>query len=247
MDDIHPIRLSDPEEDFLCLMPLAACFILVVAVPATPWLWRISRLDADSDEEEKRELMKWYRASIQRHLYVFGRDKRFLSKNASFSGMSQSLLSEFPDSRILFTVRDPRDTVPSQISSLRPALELCGYPEVDTGLRDRLVDLLAHYYIALAHAAEGCPERVAMLYNHELRDNLDQAVLRSLAKIGLDASPQFRAELEVAADASQHHKSSHEYSLEEFGLSEKLIASRFATVYDTYEFDSTDPGENTST
>jgi hypothetical protein len=236
MDEIHPLSFDDPEEDFLCLMPLAACFLLIVPFPRAAWLWRIARFDTELDLREKRALLNWYRACIQKHLYVFGTNKRFLSKNASFSGMAASLLEEFPDARILFTTRDPLATVPSQLSSLQPALKFCGFPHFDDLLRDELVGLLAHYYEHLAAVAESHPERVVMLYNDDLRDDLANAVLKGLTAVGLDASEQFRKSLQQASAASRQHRSSHQYTLEEFGLDRQLIATSFKRVYERYQF-----------
>ena len=145
VDDIHPIALNEPEEDFLCLLPLAACFLLIIPFPRAAWLWDIVRCDTELDNIAKRELLGWYRRCIQKHLYVFGPEKRFLSKNASFSGMAEALLAEFPDARILFTSRDPLAVVPSQLSSLRPGLEACGFAEYPDELRDGLVELLRFY------------------------------------------------------------------------------------------------------
>ena len=65
MDNIHPLGWNDPEEDFLCLMPLAACFLLVVPFPEAQWLWRTARLDTDADADERRLLMRHYRRCIQ--------------------------------------------------------------------------------------------------------------------------------------------------------------------------------------
>ena len=247
MDDIHPISLSDPEEDFLSLMPLAACFIMVVPFPHASWLWNIARFDADLDASERGELLRWYRACIQRHLYVHGPEKRFLSKNASFSGMAHSLLEEFHDSRILFTMRDPKETVPSQLSSLRPGLQTVGFPAVSADFRDKLIDLLAFYYENLGNAAESHPDRVAMLYNDDLRDNLEESVLKVLASVGVESGDTFRAELMSASAVSRQHVSGHRYSLQEFGLSDDLIASRFANAYDTYEFGSDTSREDAGT
>ena len=94
MDDVHEFGITEPEEDFLCLMPVASCFLLIVAFPGAPWLWSTARLDRDVDERERRALLRYYRRAIQRHLYVFGKNKQYLSKNPSFSGMAESLLEE---------------------------------------------------------------------------------------------------------------------------------------------------------
>ena len=138
LDEIHPVRMDDPEEDFLALLPPLACFLIVVPLPRARWLWRLARFDRDVGPAERRALLSYYRRAIQRHLYVFGDDKTFLSKNASFAGMTQSLLDEFPDARIIATVRDPLKVVPSQLSSLRPALELCGTACELTGMSEAI-------------------------------------------------------------------------------------------------------------
>ena len=236
MDEIHPISLDDPEEDFLCLLPLASCFIQVVAFPNDPWIWRTARFDIELNESERAELLGWYRGCIQRHLYVRGPEKRFLSKNASFSGMPEALLAEFPDARILYTSRDPQAVVPSQLSSLRPALGLFGFAEPGDDFRDRLIDLLHFYYLHLADVAESNQGRMAMIYNDDLRDNLEDAVLGALRTTQLQASESFRSSLHAASAASRGFKSGHSYSLAEFGLDADELDSRFADVYERYDF-----------
>ena len=236
MEDIHPVGLDDPEEDFLCLLPLAACFLLVVPFPRAAWLWDIARFDSALDEDEKRELLGWYRRCIQKHLYVFGADKRFLSKNASFSGMAEALLIEFPDARILFTSRDPLAAVPSQLSSLRPALGACGFAEYPDALRDGLVDLLLYYYEHLYEVAANNPDRMVLLYNHDLRNDLAATVVASLNSVGLDVDDDFNDRLLIMSARSRQHTSDHRYSAEQFGLSDELIASHFERVYALYDF-----------
>ncbi len=236
MDDIHPVGLNDPEEDFLCLMPLAACFLLLVPFPRAAWLWKIARFDTDLDDDEKSELLKWYRRCIQKHLYVFGTEKRFLSKNASFSGMAEGLLSEFPDARILYTVRDPRAVVPSQLSSLRPALAACGFREYPEEFKSDLVELLRFYYEHLADVAVTSPGRMAVLYNDDLRNDLAASVVASLESIGLAVDDGFRDRLLILSAASRRHTSGHHYTIEEFGLTDDMIASQFERVYELYRF-----------
>ncbi|HSM30640.1 MAG TPA: sulfotransferase [Woeseiaceae bacterium] len=245
MDDIHPVALTDPEEDFLCLLPLAACFLLVIPFPRAAWLWDIARFDTRLGEDEKRELLDWYRHCIQKHLYVFGADKRFLSKNASFSGMAEALLAAFPDARILYTSRDPRAVVPSQLSSLRPALEACGFAEYPGELRDGLVDLLRYYYEHLFEVAARNPDRMALLYNDDLQNDLSATVVASLGSVGLDVGDGFMDELAAMSAASREHQSDHRYSPEQFGLSDDMIVAQFARVYALYQFRGhSGPGED---
>ncbi len=241
MEDIHPIRLDDPEEDFLALMPIMACFLLLVPLPSARWLLSIARCDTELSRSDQQRLMKYYRRAIQKHLYVFGReDKRFLSKNASFPGAVSALLREFPDARLIATVRDPMSVVPSQLSSLRPALELCGYDTVPTKLKDDLLALLPFYYMNLKTTAAGFPGRLAFIDNTLLRHDLSGSVTRAFAELGLSPSPELLEAIEARmADRGSGRgakASKHGYSLDEFGLSETAIQSRFAAVYTAYTF-----------
>ena len=102
--------------------------------------------------------------------------------------------------------------------------------------------MLAHYYDSLTTTARRNPDRVAMLYNNELRDSLEEALLAALKSVGIEPGETFRADLGSAAAVSRKHRSGHEYSLQEFALSDELIASRFATVYGTYGFENKQSG-----
>ncbi len=231
MEDVHEFGISEPEEDFLCLLPVASCFILIVAFPGASWLWRTARLDCDADERERRALLRFYRRAIQRHLYVFGRDKQYLSKNPSFSGMAESLLEEFPDSRIIACSRDPVAAVASQLSSLEPGLRLLGFDGVTTALRDRLVDLLEFYYEHLNQVRERFPGRVAAISNDELRGDLANSIARVYSETKLEIDVAFSEKLEAASSASRSFQSNHRYSLEDYGLDAAEIRSRFEPVW----------------
>ncbi len=231
MDDVHEFGISEPEEDFLCLMPVASCFLMIVAFPGAPWLWSTARLDRDVDERERRAMLKFYRRSIQRHLYVFGRDRQYLSKNPSFSGMAESLLEEFPDARIIACSRDPVATVPSQLSSLEPSLKLLGFRGVTTALRDDLVDLLEFYYEHLNDVRGRFPGRIASIGNDDLRNDLADSIARVYAEIGLDIDETFAEKLKTASTASRSFESKHRYTLEDYGLDANDIRTRFEPVW----------------
>jgi hypothetical protein len=236
LDDIHPINLEDPEEDFLTLMPLLACFLIVVPLPRARWLWRIARFDADVHGPERRMILRHYRRAIQKHLYVFGADKTFLSKNASFAGMTSSILDEFPDARVIATVRDPKSVVPSQLSSLRPAFDLCGFHEIPAATRDDFLRLLEHYYVSLLRTAGRYPTRIAFIENSELRYSLLASIERAFGSVGLPLSAALRNGINRLADEAGTKVSAHRYTLEEFGLDERKIRSRFASIYTSFDF-----------
>lgn len=231
MDDVHPFALDAPEEDFLALLPAMQCFILIVAFPRAEWLWRTARLDEIRGRCEREALMGFYKACVQKHMYVFGRDKRFLSKNASFSGMAESLLETFPDARILTTTRDPKKTVPSQLSAIEPGLGAVGFGRMPGILCERLIDQLLFYYLHLEKLARERPDRIVIIDNNSLRDNLENVVAAAFEVLDLEVSAQFSAALENAGRQSRGFSSGHRYTLKEYGLTDRMIEQRFAEVY----------------
>lgn len=229
---VHPVSLRGPEEDFLSLMPLAQCFLLVIPFPRADWLWQTVRLDSgDIPAAQRRQLLGWYRRCIQKHLYVHGENRRFLSKNASFAGMSSSLLEEFPDARVMCCMRDPVRVIPSQLSSLRGGLAACGFTGMPDVLRDQLVDLLHFYYRNLYRTQRQYPGRFVVVDNRELHHDLANTVTAAMQRLDLPVPADFFGHLEKASEQSTDFRSSHRYSLEEFGLREQAIQTRFAAAY----------------
>jgi len=228
MDDVHPFSLTAPEEDFLALTPVMQCFILAVVFPRAPWLWRTARLDREYTPQQRARLMAFYRDMVRKHVYVFGSGRRFLSKNASFSGMAEALLDTFPDARIIACDRSPLKTVPSQLSSIRPGLAAAGFEDVPDHLKQRLMDLLAFYYRHLREVVERFPDRLVFVDNERLRDDLAASVTDALTRLDRPLSPQFAHALAEADSGSRGFRSAHRYTLAEFGLDEAIIAERFA-------------------
>lgn len=231
LDDVHTLALDAPEEDFLVLMPVFRCFILAVVFPNAGCWWGEARLDVEASRDQRRRLMRFYRACVQKHLYVFGRDKRFLSKNASFSGMPESLMEMFPDARILACSRDPVRTVPSQLSALRPGLAVAGFNRVPEALAERLIELLKFYYLHLEAVARRIPERVVMIDNGDLHHRLAPTLSAAWSRLGLTMGPEFERALARADRESRKFRSAHRYRPDEFGLNEDQIRHRFAEVY----------------
>lgn len=228
LEDVHPISLNAPEEDFFVFMPLALCFLLIVPFPKADWLFRFSRFDVSYSENEKQKYMQWYRRCIQKHLYVNGVEKQFLSKNASLAGMSGAILTEFPDARILATWREPVQAVPSQLSSLLPSLRWFVIDRIPLDLQDQLVDQMVFYYEHLAAIQEKNPNRVARIDNAAIRADLAGTVRKAFDQVDLALPAQLEASLEAQSAVSRSHRSSHIYAAEDFGLSDDLIRSRFA-------------------
>ena len=114
-----------------------------------------------------------------------------------------------------------------QLSSLRPGLEFFGFDAVSDSLRDRLVDLMVFYYSHLEAIESEYPQRVQRISNVDMRERLRESIEAAFATLGLPVDSEFAERLNAYTTQSKSHASSHEYSLEEFGLDAELIRSRF--------------------
>lgn len=126
LDDIHEVGLEAAEEDYLALLPVAGCFIMLLAFPAALGLQQLGHLDQQMPPARRKRLLSFYYSCLQRHLYVDGGQRRLLSKNAAFGSWLEGLYALCPDGRFIICAREPLAALNSQISSIESAHALFG-------------------------------------------------------------------------------------------------------------------------
>ncbi len=238
LEGVHATSLTAPEEDYLAMMPALAAFILVLPFPDAPSIWRLGRFDRGMPAEDRQRLLGFYRACLQKHLYVHGTDKRILSKNASFAPWAEGLRQTFPDARILGCLRDPRRALPSQLSAIEPGMDLFDNDGRDGRFRDRMSRQLRFYYRHLLRTLPASPANRHVLVNMpQLTRDLASTVKRAYARLELPMPARFAARLEELDAEARAYRSRHHYQLADYGLDDAAIERRFAEVYAAYDFD----------
>ncbi len=213
MDHIHSLGLEEPEEDFLLLLPVLSSFIQMVVFPSNPRCWRLAYFDKELPEREREVILNFYYKMVQRHLYFHGRDKILLSKNPSFTSLTGSLKHYFPDSTIIACVRSPEETVPSQISSLKPAFDLLRYDIADTQFQQSVSKMLAHYY-ALIEEYSGIENTLYVLDIGDLKSRLYDCVQSLYGKGGYSLSSEMEQFYQQEAERNLAYQSAHQYARE---------------------------------
>ena len=240
LDGIHPTRMNATEEDYLALMPILASFILILPFPHGESIWRMGSFDRDLPEKERKKIMAYYKACLQKHLYVHGTNKRLLSKNAAFASLAGSLCKTFPDGRFLCCMRDPLETLPSQLSAIKSGIELFDAESQGPVYKEKMLALFPYYYTHLLETFPAlAPGRHEFLRMTDLQKNLYETVSNTLEKLTIKTSPDFPAHLEKASEQAANYVTRHHYSMEGAGLSEAEIKRLFKQVYDKYDFAST--------
>jgi hypothetical protein len=232
LDAVHRLSLEEPEEDFLLLTPIFCCFILLVMFPFSPEIQNLAFFDERVPRKRRLRVMEFYRAMVQRHLYVEGTSRCFLSKNVSFTPMIESLREVFPDARWVVCLRSPLETVPSQISAIEPSWKLFGNPLSAELFTQRWLELMDYYYTHLAEVLPTVAEHQNICMEMKtIRRELEKSVLSLYGVFEDPITPRFARILKDEAEAAAEYRSRHHYSLEKYGLKESDLESRFGTSW----------------
>ncbi len=236
LDDIHKTGLRDPEEDYLALLPVLGCFLLVLVVPDER-LWRLTFADRDLPAAEKRRIMAAYRRFVQRHLYFHGEGRVFLSKNPSFTPWIQALAETFPDARFIGCLRNPTQSVPSQINSIVVGARLFDGRDTAAYWREGFMAMLDYYYRHLLDSLDALPQsRQALSVMESLAADPRDTVEAFYRRFGWTPSQEYQSYLTAESERARRYRSGHHYDARELGLEVEPLRRTFGWVYQRFSF-----------
>jgi hypothetical protein len=237
-DDLHKMRLSQPEEDDALFLYAFASEAVYMLFPFIRELWPAGFPDA-LEPENRRRLMRYYKSCLQRHLYANGPTRTLLSKATQSSGTVESLMEEFPDARFITIVRHPYRSVASHVSLFVPVWQAHS-PDIqkDGPVAKAYAGLAVEWYKHLFRFREKIdPARYHCIdYRDLVRDPRD-TIEKVHAHFGWPVSESLRAKLDAASTRQREFKSKHEYTLEEFGLTKEWIQAELGEVLDAYHLE----------
>jgi len=237
-DDLHKMRLNQPEEDdalFLYAFESEAIYMLF---PFVKELWEAGFPDA-LPPGGRRRLMDYYRSCLQRHLYANGPTRTLLSKATQSSGTVESLMEAFPDARFVTIVRHPYRSVASHVSLFVPVWKAHS-PEIAKNgpvARDYAQLAVEWYKHLFRFRTRIDPGRYHCIDYRHLVKNPRAAIEKAYAHFGWPITPALEARLDEATRRQADFKSKHEYTLDEFGLSKEWIQAELGEVLDAYELE----------
>ncbi len=236
-DGMHKMRFAEPEEDdgfFVYTFVTEAIYLLFPYVRA---LWGAGFAD-DLPPRQRRRLMRYYRSCLQRHLYLNGPDKILLSKATQLSGSIQCLRAEFPDARIINILRNPVESIPSHISVFYTVWNWVDPKIRKDGPESReYAELAAAWFLHLEnYDIVSKPESYLRIFYSDLVRDPD-AVARSIyTHFGIPLTPRAARQIETEARRALEYKSSHHYTLEEYGLNGDWIKREVGGLMKRYKF-----------
>jgi len=232
---MHKISHFEAEEDEIILMHIFSSLFLAFMFPFED-MDAFGRFDTDVTPVRRAKIMGFYKKCVQRHLYVFGPNKHFLSKNPASSSKINAIYETFPDAKIICMVRHPFEAIPSAISWVS-----YGFNQFNTAdqqvLTDRILRLMSPWYTYPLAELDKRPESSQMIEKYDdLVSNPAAFVKRVYLRFGFSISTAFDAFLLTESEKAKKYKSRHDYSLGGYGLDAHKIASDFKPVFERFSF-----------
>jgi len=241
-DGMHKMRFTQPEEEagfFVYTFVTEAIYLLFPFVRA---LWGAGFAD-DLPLHQQKKLMKYYRSCLQRHLYLNGPDKVLLSKATQFSGSILCLQREFPDARIINILRNPRESIPSHISVFFTVWQWIDPSIRKSGSESReYAELAAAWFLHLEKFdISARPQRYYRILYPDLVQNTESSIQSIYRRFDLPLSAQAKRQIRSDARLAVDYKSSHLYTMAEYGLSPEWLRRELGGLMKRHRFSASIP------
>lgn len=233
---MHDMSLWNSEEDQ---------FVMRGAFVTQQWSLNIPMMDIVDifhvDEMPARKRRRWlhhYRECVKRQLLLNGGDRIHLAKNPVMSGWVQSLIDTFPDARIVVMMRDPASCIPSVLKLVELNWRGRGWRRQDYR---RSLEILTDISFESFHhprdvlARNPATPQIVVDYRDltaRPRDTV-RAIYRAL---GLDYSEDYDRLLAEQEVREKGHRTSFEYSIDDYELSADRIEAELTDFYEYYNW-----------
>lgn len=236
--DIHPMGLSEAEEEealFIYTLVSPAMLLLFPFVDGLPRSWSMDHVP----DSARDKVMDFYRSCIQRHLTAEGADRTMLVKSVLAAPRAEAMLDTFPDGRVIHLVRHPYESIASAISLL--TLSWRGlFPDwkPDGPEFRRFGYLMMDFYRRYSELGERLGEdRFITVPFNELTKDPQGQVEAIYQRFGWEMPSHVRDRLVHECSVKKQFKSTHKYSLEDFGLTKDEVYEELSDLFDKYGFE----------
>jgi len=144
---------------------------------------------------------------------------------------------------MIYIVRDPCSVIPSGLSLLEQLSDAqYGIKDLPEDVKQRFFDnlykgeVLFYKLFHDAYTSGQIPEENLLVVRFtDMMERFEEVMDQITEFAGLEVTEQVRAKIEARGEKQRAYKSSHKYSLEQFGLTEEQVREDLAFVYETFE------------
>lgn len=235
---IHPISLFEPEEDENILLHSWSTFFASILFPFLDEMPPYQFFDEAIPAAERRRIMGFYRALIQRHLYADGGKRHFVSKNPAFSAKIETLIELFPEARVLYLVRNPLDMLPSTVSWLSYCWSVFSTPQEKYIYTAETLALTQYWYRHPLQYIDTHPSpNFEILSYDDLIERPKEMISAFYRQFGYPEYPSLVRIVAQAVAETQSYRSDHHYSYARMGFSHDEIIHAYQDIFDRFGFD----------
>jgi hypothetical protein len=233
---MHNMSLWNSEEDQ---------FVMRGAFVTQQWSMDIPMMDVVDifhvDQMPKRKRRRWlrhYRECVKRQLLLNGGNRVHLSKNPVMSGWVEALIETFPDARFVVMMRNPAQCIPSVLKLVELTWKGKGWKREDYARSLQMLTDISfesfHHPRQVLSKHPGTPQVVV-----DYRD-ITGAPRRTVGDIyralDMTLSGSFDQYLQSQEEREKAHKTSFEYSIDDYEVSLARIESELDDFYQTYNW-----------
>ena len=233
---MHRVGLFLPEEDDKLLIHALSSLDLLWFFPV-PELNRFARFDEAVPEGDKARIMKFYASCVKRQACFRGGGV-LLSKNPLFSPKLRTLMTHFPKGRFIYMVRNPLDVIPSMLDMAQKIWEKTQGRRAPAAVEEGVYETLKSFYdYPLRVLDEAAPDSYVIVKYDDLVRDPQGVVEMAYARLGLEATPEFREVLRAETERILAYRSEHAYALGEQSVTRERIVSDLKYVFERFGFD----------
>jgi omega-hydroxy-beta-dihydromenaquinone-9 sulfotransferase len=220
----HPTSLFEIEEDDLVLIHILSNTMLAFIFPRFQRFRDLPWFDDRLTEKRKCRIMRFYRACILRHLFVFGAGRIYLSKSPCHTPKIRSIRHVFPESRFICTYRHPIQTIPSSISLFLRFLRIFKTGHSQEAVVEFTLKLADHWYAYPMKNFTEWPESDYIILDFPRLVSHPELTIQGIYRhFGYSLPEAYSHMLDAIGEHSRAYKSTHRYSASDFMLHEKKI------------------------
>ena len=197
----------------------------------------VDPLERDTSDRD----YKWLKSIWLRNQFM-ANSNRTVGKLFSLSSNLPKFLKQFPDSKILYIIRDPLSVIPSGLSLVTGVLDKrFGFWNLPIEKRSHFINRLYHGLVQLLlrfHSdwiSEKIDKSKVMIVPFDrMMGDFDNLMGEILEFANHDPSDELKKDILETADKQRKFKSEHKYDLEKFGLNALQIQEDCALIYKTF-------------
>ena len=166
----------------------------------------------------------------------------YIGKLFSLSANLPAFQKKFPDSKVIYMVRDPLNVIPSGLSLVTGVLDKrFGFWNLDKNIQSRyikrLYDALVTLLIRFHHDWVNDKidkSKILIIRYDKMMSNFEIIMNDIFSFLDHDPSKKLINDVEKTAEKQRIYKSKHKYNLKKFGLSEEKIKKDCHQIYETF-------------